>query len=205
MGKIDASLATFLAVHNSIGMQVIDMLGNDEQRARFLPDGLQLKKICAFGLTEPEFGSDATSLKTSAKKVDGGYILNGRKRWIGNSTFPNSVVIVWARNEDEGGKIQGFLVESSFPGYKVDAIKNKYALRMVQNGDITLTNVFVPENNRLAKATDFATGTNVILEHSRIKVAWCATGIAAGAYEAALRYAMQRQQFGKRIASFQIS
>jgi len=105
MGKIDASLATFLAVHNSIGMQVIDMLGNEDQRSRYIPDGLQFKKICAFGLTEPDYGSDATSLKTTAKRVDGGYILNGRKRWIGNSTFPNSVVVVWARNEDEGGKI----------------------------------------------------------------------------------------------------
>ena len=105
MGKIDASLATFIAVHNSIGMQVIDMLGNEDQRARYIPDGLTFKKIFAFGLTEPEFGSDATSLRTTAKKVDGGYILNGKKRWIGNSTFPNSVVVVWARNEDEGGKI----------------------------------------------------------------------------------------------------
>ena len=119
--------------------------------------------------------------------------MNGRKRWIGNSTFPNSVVVVWARNEDEGGKIQGFLVEASSPGYKAEPIKNKYALRMVQNGDITMTNVFVPENNRLAKANDFATGTNVILEHSRIKVAWCAVGVAAGAYEAALMYTMQRK------------
>jgi len=105
LAKYDASIATFIAVHNSIGMQVIDMLGSDEQRARFLPDGLAFKKIYGFGLTEPEYGSDATSLKTSAKKVDGGYILNGKKRWIGNSTFPNSVVVVWARNEDEGGKI----------------------------------------------------------------------------------------------------
>jgi alkylation response protein AidB-like acyl-CoA dehydrogenase len=105
MNKIDASLATFVGVHNSIGMEVIDILGSDEQRARYLPDGLQFKKIFAFGLTEPEFGSDATSLRTTAKKVEGGYILNGKKRWIGNSTFPNSVVVVWARNEDEGGKI----------------------------------------------------------------------------------------------------
>ena len=81
------------------------MLGSDEQRERFIPDALTFKKILGFALTEPESGSDATSLKTSAKKVPGGYLLNGRKRWIGNSTFDNSLVIVWARNEEEGGKI----------------------------------------------------------------------------------------------------
>lgn len=185
LAKVDSSIYTFLTVHNSIGMAVIDYLGNEEQRARILPDGIALKKILSFGLTEPDYGSDATSLKTTAKRVPGGYVLNGAKRWIGNATFAD-IIIVWAKNEDEGSKIQAFLVEKGSKGLSTKKIENKYSLRMVQNADVNLDNVFVPDHNKLAKATDFATGTNKILEHSRIKVIWGAVGCAAGAYEAAL-------------------
>ena len=185
LAKVDSSIYTFLTVHNSIGMAVIDYLGNEEQRARILPDGIALKKILSFGLTEPEYGSDATSLKTTAKRVQGGYVLNGAKRWIGNATFAD-IIIVWAKNEDDGNKIQAFLVEKDSKGLSTKKIENKYSLRMVQNADVYLDNVFVPDHNKLAKATDFATGTNKILEHSRIKVIWGAVGCAAGAYEAAL-------------------
>lgn len=156
-----------------------------------LPDAMALKKIVSFGLTEPDFGSDATSLQTNAKKVEGGYVLNGCKRWIGNATFAH-YIIIWARNVDEGNKIQAFVVEKGSKGLTTKKIENKYALRIVQNADITLDNVFVPESNRLAKATDFSSA-NKILEHSRIKVAWGAVGIAAGAYEAALKYTLQRK------------
>lgn len=131
LARVDASIGTFVLVHNSIGMAVVDMLGSEEQRAKILPDGIQFKKILSFGLTEPDYGSDATSLKTSAKKVDGGYVINGKKRWIGNATFAD-YIIVWARNEDEGGKIQGFLVEKGSKGLITTKIENKYALRMVQ-------------------------------------------------------------------------
>jgi alkylation response protein AidB-like acyl-CoA dehydrogenase len=201
MAKVDASIMTFFTVHNSIGMAVVDLLGNEEQRQRILPDGIQLKKILSFGLTEPDFGSDATSLQTSAKKVEGGYLINGCKRWIGNATFAD-YIIIWAKNVDDGNKIQGFLVEKGSKGLVTKKIENKYSLRIVQNADIYLENVFVPDHNKLAKADDFTTGTNKILEHSRIKVCWAAVGVAAGAYEAALRYALQRKQFGKPIASF---
>lgn len=131
LAKGDASVGTFLTVHNSIGMAVIDKLGDDEQRARFLPDCLTLKKIVSFGLTEPDYGSDATSLKTSAKKVEGGYLINGVKRWIGNGTFAD-YIIVWAKNDEEGGKIQGFVVEKGSKGLTTKKIENKYALRMTQ-------------------------------------------------------------------------
>ncbi len=97
LAKIDASIFTFLTVHNSIGMAVIDILGSEEQRQRILPDGVALKKILSFGLTEPNYGSDATSLKTTAKKVDGGYLISGEKRWIGNATWCD-YIIVWAIN-----------------------------------------------------------------------------------------------------------
>ena len=131
MSKIDASIGTFIMVHNCLGMAVVDSLGNEEQRARILPDCMSLKKIMSFGLTEPEYGSDATSLKTNAKKVEGGYIINGSKRWIGNATFAD-YIIVWARNEEDGGKIQGFVVEKGSKGLTTTKIQNKYALRIVQ-------------------------------------------------------------------------
>lgn len=129
--KIDASVGTFVILHNSIGMTVVDLLGNEEQRARILPDALALKKIISFALTEPDYGSDATSLRTTAKKVDGGYVINGQKRWIGNATFAD-YIIVWARNVDEGNKIQGFVVEKGSKGLSTKKIENKYALRIVQ-------------------------------------------------------------------------
>lgn len=131
LAKVDCSIGTFVIVHNSIGMAVIDYLGSEEQRARILPDCLALKKVCSFGLTEPDFGSDATSLKTTARKTDGGYIINGEKRWIGNATFAD-YIIVWARNEDEGGKIQAFVVTKGSKGLTTKKIENKYSLRMVQ-------------------------------------------------------------------------
>lgn len=131
LAKIDASVGTFIAVHNSLGLQVVDSLGDEEQRARFLPDGIALNKVFSFGLTEPEYGSDATSLKTVAKKVEGGYLLNGKKRWIGNATFAD-YIIVWAVNPEEGKKIQGFVVEKGSKGLKTKKIENKYSLRIVQ-------------------------------------------------------------------------
>lgn len=110
---------------------MIDKLGGEEQRKRILPEANQFKKICCFGLTEPDNGSDATGLKTTAKKVDGGYLISGQKRWIGNASFAD-YIIVWAKNESEGNKIQGFLVEKGSKGLSTTIIQNKYALRMVQ-------------------------------------------------------------------------
>jgi len=101
---VDASVVTFFGVHNSIGTSVIDKLGDDEQRARLLPECLKFNRVVSFGLTEADYGSDATSLKTTAKRVEGGFIINGTKRWIGNATFAH-YIIVWARNDEEEGKI----------------------------------------------------------------------------------------------------
>ena len=161
---------------------------------------MKFERIYSFGLTEPEYGSDASSLKTSARKVEGGWVLNGQKRWIGNGTI--SDVIVWARNVDDGNRIQGFVVDKDSPGMRATKIEGKMALRAVQNADILLKDCFVPDNNKLTYATDFATGTNKILEASRLMIAWAAAGVAAGAYEAAVKYTTQRVQFGKPIAQF---
>ncbi len=210
----DVSLATFMIVHNSLGLSVIDRCGGQEQKARILPDAIALKKILCFGLTEPTHGSDATSLLSTAKKTDGGFLITGKKRWIGNGTFAD-YIIVWARNVDEGNKIQGFIVEKGSKGLKTSKIENKYSNRSVQkygnlihnyrySADIELNDVFVAQNNRLENALDFASGANNILKHSRLFVAWIATGCAAGAIESAIKYTLSRKQFGKEIASFQI-
>ena len=154
LGKKDASIGTFIIVHNALGTAVLDSLGNEEQRARLLKDSVPFDKICCFGLTEPNYGSDATSLKTTAKKVDGGYLITGEKTWIGNAPWCD-YLIIWARNEDQNGKIQAFVVTKGSKGLSTTTIQNKYALRMVQNGNIFMKDVFVPDNNRLTKADSF--------------------------------------------------
>lgn len=171
-------------------MAVINELGNEEQRKRLLTPGMSFDKIFCFGLTEPDNGSDASGLKTTATKVEGGWLLNGQKRWIGNGTMGD--VIVWARNTSDGNKIQAFVVEKGSKGFHPKKIEGKFSLRIVQNADIELKDCFVPDNNKLEKAKDFATGTNAILEASRLTVAWMACGLAAGAYESALKYTLKR-------------
>jgi len=163
-----------------------------------------MDKIVCFGLTEPNNGSDASGLKTHAKKVEGGYLINGEKRWIGNATFAD-YICCWAKNPDEGNNIQCFVIAKGSPGLECTKIENKYSLCMVQNADIKMKDVFVPNHNKLTKAKNFATGTNAILESSRLGVAWMISGVASGAYEAALRYTLKRKQFGKPLAQFQLT
>ena len=162
-----------------------------------------MDKFCSFCLTEPDIGSDASGLKTTATKVEGGYVLNGQKHWIGNGTFAD-IFIVWARNSAANNKVQGFIVEKGAKGLKASKIENKYSMRAMQNAHLEFDNVFVPEENHLYKAQDFTTGTNVILESSRLIGSWMAGGLACGAYESALKYTLNRKQFGRPIASFQL-
>ena len=135
-------------------MAVVDALGDDEQRAKLLPDLIALKKTISFGLTEPTNGSDASDLRTTAKTVEGGYRLTGRKRWIGNATFAD-YIIIWAKNEKENNKVQGFLVTKGSKGLLTEKMEGKLACRMTQNTDIYMYDVFVPFNMRLTHATDF--------------------------------------------------
>jgi alkylation response protein AidB-like acyl-CoA dehydrogenase len=202
MAKRDGSVATFFLVHNAIGMSVVEKLGDEEQKQRLLPAGIKFDRIMSFGLTEPLNGSDASGLKTTATKVEGGWKLNGEKRWIGNATIGDC--IVWARNASDGNKIQAFYVEKGSQGFNTKKIERKYSLRSVWNADIKLDNCFVPDKNKLTYAKDFATGTNAILESSRLLVGWMACATAIGAYEAALKYCLERNQFGRPIAKFQL-
>jgi alkylation response protein AidB-like acyl-CoA dehydrogenase len=167
-----------------------------------LKESINMNKICCFGLTEKDHGSDiAAGLATSATKVEGGYLMNGNKRWIGNATFADYICL-WARNPAENNNIQCFIVEKGSKGLTTTKMENKYSMRMTQNTDIELKDVFVPDHNKLTHAKDFASGTNKILESSRLQVGWIAAGVAAGAYESALKYALERESFGKKIAHF---
>ncbi|PFH38623.1 acyl-CoA dehydrogenase domain-containing protein [Besnoitia besnoiti] len=201
MARVDASFATFYLVHCGLAMQSIAVAGSDEQKAFWLPQMSRLECIGSFGLTEPEHGSDATGLKTSAKKVEGGWLLNGQKRWIGNATF-SDIVIVWARDVDTG-KIRAFIVEKHFVGYSATKIENKVSLRIVQNADIVLEDCFVPDSHRLEKE-GFGGATAQVLESSRAVVAAECAGVLLGAYDNALKYCTERRQFRRELASFQL-
>ena len=130
LARGDASVATFFLLHHSLGNYTVVKLAQEDLRNRILADTLPLKKVLCWGLTEPDYGSDASSIKTVARKVDGGYRLSGRKRWIGNGTFADYCCI-WARNEAEGGKVQCFLVKKGSEGFTSAKIERKLALRAV--------------------------------------------------------------------------
>lgn len=202
MARIDSSIATFFGVQSGLSMGSIYMCGSEEQKQKWLPEMQKFNKIGAFGLTEPEVGSGAAGgLTTTCKKTAEGWILNGQKKWIGNATFAD-VIIIWARDVDDN-QVKGFLVEKDNPGFSVEKIKGKMALRIVQNGLITLKDCLIAEENRLQKANSFK-DTAKILQMTRAGVAWMATGCSRGAYENALDYTRKREQFGKPIASFQL-
>ncbi|MDH1882231.1 acyl-CoA dehydrogenase family protein [Empedobacter falsenii] len=202
MARVDASIATFFGVQSGLSMGSIYMCGSEEQKAKWLPQMQKFDKIGAFGLTEPEVGSGAAGgLTTTCKKTEEGWILNGQKKWIGNATFAD-LVIIWARDLDDG-EVKGFIVEKDNPGFSVEKIKGKMALRIVQNGLITLKDCLITEENRLQNANSFK-DTAKVLRMTRAGVAWMATGCARGAYESALDYTRNRKQFGKPIASFQM-
>lgn len=202
MARIDSSIATFFGVQSGLSMGSIYICGSEEQKQKWLPQMQKLEKIGAFGLTEPEVGSGAAGgLTTTCKKTDDGWILNGQKKWIGNATFAD-LIIIWARDLDDN-EVKGFIVEKDNPGFAVEKIHGKMALRIVQNGLITLTDCFVTEENRLQNANSFK-DTAKVLQMTRAGVAWMATGCARGTYESALDYTRTRKQFGKPIASFQM-
>ena len=201
LNRGDGSLGTFQAVQAGLAMRSIWMLGSEEQKQRWLPDMATLDMLGAFALTEPEHGSDAVALETTATRDGEGYRLNGKKRWIGNGTIAD-VIVVWARDTLDG-QVKGFLVEKDAPGYDARLIVGKGSVRAVWQADITLTDVFVPDANVLPGARTFKDAVRV-LASTRIAVAWGALGHAVAAYEAALSYTRQRKQFGKPLVSFQM-
>ena len=202
LARTDCSIATFSAVHSGLAMGSISLCGSDEQRERFLPAMARFEKIGSFGLTEPDVGSGASrGLQSTARRQGDEWILNGQKKWIGNATF-GDLTVIWARDVADG-RVKGFIVENSTPGFTAVKQEHKIALRMVQNALITLDDVCVPESDRLQGANSFA-DTSAVLHMTRAGVAWMAVGCARGAYENALAYARGREQFGRPIGSFQL-
>lgn len=202
IARVDVSISTFFGVHSGLAMGSIYLCGSEEQKQEWLPAMQKLEKIGAFGLTEPNVGSGvAGGLETTCRFDGEHWILNGQKKWIGNATFAD-VIVIWARDE-KSNQVKGFLVRKDNPGFKAEKIRDKMALRIVQNALITLTDCKVKEHDRLQNANSFKDTANV-LRMTRAGVAWQAVGCARGAYESALKYTRKREQFGRPIASYQL-
>src|SRR5208283_1319 len=203
MARVDTSIATFFGVHSGLAMSSIYLGGTEQQKQKWLPAMARLEKIGCFGLTEPLVGSGASGgLTTTAKREGDTWIINGQKRWIGNSPWCD-ISIIWARDVADN-QVKAFIVENkTTPGFKVEKMQNKIALKVVQNGQITMENCRIPEENRLQADNSFR-DTAKVLRGTRYFVGWEATGCAMGAYENALKYAQERLQFGKPIGSFQL-
>jgi glutaryl-CoA dehydrogenase len=200
LNRGDGSLGTILGVQAGLAMKAIALLGSDEQKERWLPPMARMEQMGAFALTEPAHGSDAVALQTTARRDGDDYLLDGAKRWIGNGTIAD-VIVVWARGED--GQVGGYLVEKGAPGYEAAVIEGKGSARAVWQADIRLDSVLVPAENRLPGARSFK-DTARVLSSTRSSCAWAALGHAVAAYDAALVYTKQRTQFGRPLCSFQI-
>jgi glutaryl-CoA dehydrogenase len=201
LSRIDGSVCTFFGVHVGLAMQSINILGSEQQRAYYLPPMAKLEKIGAFALTEPDHGSDAVILETTAKREGNEWVINGRKRWPGNAVWCDYIV-VYARDVSDK-QVKGFVVEKDNPGYKATKIEGKVSLRCVQNADITLTDCRVSEDARLQKCNSFADVAKVLMG-TRNFVAWGGLGNAVSVYDCALTYTQRRTQFGKPIAKSQM-
>lgn len=200
MSRGDGSVATICGVQGGLALRSIMLLGSDEQKAEWAEPIARGEKLAAFALTEPTHGSDSVSLETTATAVEGGFIINGAKKWIGNGANCD-VSVVWARAED--GQVHGYLVPQDSPGYEATVIEGKVSLRAIHQAHITLTDVFVPTENALPGARSFK-DTSRVLGATRLTVAWSAVGHATACYETAVAYATNRVQFGRPLAKSQM-
>lgn len=202
VARADVSLSALVGIHNELIVGMIDELGSEEQKQRWLPGLKAFTQLGAFALTEPEHGSDiAGGLETSARLERGEWVINGAKRWIGAGTIAD-FALVWARDEADR-QIKGFIVETDRPGYSATKISNKIGLRIMQNADIRLDDVRIPASSLLPGATDFSKA-NDLLRDSRAWVGWQGAGIQLAAFDVARSYALERKQFGKELARFQL-
>ena len=203
MYRIDASISIALGV-SILAANTIYFLGSEEQKKKFIQPLLSCEIYGCFALTEPDSGSDiAKNMSVSAKPVKGGYIINGKKTWVGNASFAE-VIILWARNS-ENNLVQGFIIEKGMEGLTTEVIHTKMSARAVHNAHITFSNLFLPESNKLPLAQDFTKGAGILLVISRLGVAVSSVGSSMAAYDSALEYSLKRKQFGKEIAGFQMT
>lgn len=198
--KGDSGLRSFVSVQSSLCMYPIFRYGNEEQKMRFLPAMAAGEIIGCFGLTEPDSGSDPASMRTQAKKVDGGYRLNGSKMWITNAPIAD-IAIVWAKTE---AGIRGFIVEKGSKGFSAPEIKHKMSLRASITGELVFEDVFVPDEN-LLPGTEKGLGAALsCLSQARYGIAWGAMGAAMACFNETRDYLLERKQFDRPLASFQL-
>jgi len=198
--RVDSSYRSCMSVQSSLVMHPIYTFGSEDQKNRFLPKLASGEHVGAFGLTEPNHGSDPGSMETKAVETQGGYILNGSKTWITNSPIAD-ILIIWAK--DEQNILRGFIVERGFKGLETPALKGKFSLRASTTGMIHLSDVFVPEENKLPHVKSFK-GPFSCLDSARYGIAWGALGAAEFCWHAALQYTLDRKQFGKPLAANQL-
>lgn len=202
VARADVSLSALVGIHNELIVGMLDALGSQDQKDRWLPGLTSFRQLGAFALTEPDHGSDiAGGLETTARFDDGEWVIDGAKRWIGSGTVAD-FALVWARDVADG-QIKGFIVETDRPGYSPTKICNKIGLRIMQNAHIELRSVRIPEANLLPGATDFSKA-NDLLRDSRAWVGWQAAGIQLAAFDIARAYSLERMQFGRELAKFQL-
>ena len=197
---VDSGYRSMMSVQSSLVMHPINTFGSEEQKARYLPKLASGEFIGCFGLTEPDHGSDPSSMNTRANSVAGGYSLTGAKNWISNSPIAD-VFVVWAKDDD--GVIRGFILDKSMKGLTAPKIEGKLALRASVTGEIVMDEVFVPEENKLPGAQGL-NGPFSCLNSARLGIAWGALGAAETCWHAALQYTLERKQFGRPLAANQL-
>ena len=200
LARADGSLYVFLGTHSGLAMGAIDAFGSEDQRARWLPAMARLERIGAFALTEPEHGSDVSALETRARRAGDGYVLDGAKRWIGNGSIAD-VIVVWARDDED--RVGAFLVAGDAPGLERRRMDGKLSVRASWQAELALRGVRVRAEDRLPRARAFA-DTSRLLARTRASVAWQALGHATACYELALAHVGRREQFGAPLAAFQL-
>ncbi|KAI9018608.1 glutaryl-CoA dehydrogenase [Phycomyces nitens] len=200
--RVDSGYRSAMSVQSSLVMHPIYAYGTDAQKEKYLPDLAKGVKVGCFGLTEPNHGSDPSGMETTAKKVNGHYVLNGSKTWITNSPIAD-VFIVWAKNLDEGGAIRGFILEKGMAGLEAPAIKGKFSLRASITGMIMMDNVEVPVDSMLPNVKGLK-GPFGCLNNARYGIAWGALGSAEFCLAQARQYTMERKQFSRPLAANQL-
>ncbi len=198
--RCDSGIRSFVSVQGSLVIYPISAYGSEEQKLKWLPKLTSGKAIGCFGLTEADYGSNPAGMQTNAKKVDGGYLINGSKMWITNGSIAD-IAIVWAKTED--GIVRGFIVEKDMEGFSAPLMKNKWSLRASVTSELVFDNVFVPDENLLPNVEGLK-GPLGCLTQARYGIGWGTIGAAMSVYEASLKYAKERIQFDKPIASYQL-
>ena len=200
--RVDSGYRSMMSVQSSLVMHPIYTYGSEEQRLKYLPGLASGNLIGCFGLTEPDAGSDPGSMKTTATKVEGGYLLSGSKMWISNSPIAD-VFVVWAKSKEHGNAIKGFILEKGMNGLSAPKIKGKLSLRASITGEIVMDKVFVPNENLMPNVTGLK-GPFGCLNRARYGIAWGVMGAAEDCWFRARQYTLDRKQFGKPLAATQL-